>query len=393
MSLLTNLSHASEAPKKPDRGNTVFAGDYGKAHSTIPTEAQSLAQPNQAHTGTQSRDGTSQKARPTPVVQVDPFEVMEPDEYGAELGKEARVWKVYVKETDRWDAELVDGWNKFLVESSKMLKQDPNDVSAAALVSISQTMVAIARNASLDFPTSTTEANVTSSFVPSHRAVLINTLWYLSLSLSVATSFLAMLAKDWCHSFATNRTGHPWDQALRRQRKWCMIERWKMQELITVLPSLIHLSLAAAPHIITPLILLTITVFRNIISLLEEYESCVLYRVSLSKVVEFLSVVVEFLQKCRGNFSSVLWKVIMWLKSESTHHQATQLHGNHEDQMKSLALKWLIQNCETPSSISIALQAIAGASSRIPTQPLRECEATLHILRRLALNSTASPDE
>ncbi|KAG8687777.1 hypothetical protein FRC11_006600, partial [Ceratobasidium sp. 423] len=124
----------------------------------------------------------------------------------------------------------------------------------------------------------------------------------------------------------------------------------------------------------------------RLISLIEVDESCVLCQVSLSGVVKFL-------QKCRGNFSFVLRKVTVWLKSESTHHQATQLHGNHEDQMKSLALKWLIQNCETPSSISIALQAIAGASSKIPRQPLRECEATLHILRRLALNSTASPDE
>ncbi|CAE6499754.1 unnamed protein product, partial [Rhizoctonia solani] len=39
-------------------------------------------------------------------------ESMDYDEYGAELGKEARVWKVYVKEADRWDAELVEGWNK-----------------------------------------------------------------------------------------------------------------------------------------------------------------------------------------------------------------------------------------------------------------------------------------
>jgi hypothetical protein len=38
--------------------------------------------------------------------------MLEPDEYGAELTKDARVWKVYVKEADRWDAELVDGWNK-----------------------------------------------------------------------------------------------------------------------------------------------------------------------------------------------------------------------------------------------------------------------------------------
>ncbi|KAF8594730.1 hypothetical protein BDV93DRAFT_131735 [Ceratobasidium sp. AG-I] len=34
------------------------------------------------------------------------------DEYGAELGRDARFWRTYVKEADQWDAELVEGWNK-----------------------------------------------------------------------------------------------------------------------------------------------------------------------------------------------------------------------------------------------------------------------------------------
>ncbi|CAE7071623.1 unnamed protein product, partial [Rhizoctonia solani] len=57
--------------------------------------------------------------------------------------------------------------------------------------------------------------------------------------------------------------------------------------------------------------------------------------------------------------------------------------------MTSFALKWLIQNCETPSSVDIALQAIAGASSRIPLEPLESCQATLRILQRLV---SSNPD-
>ncbi|CAE6503080.1 unnamed protein product, partial [Rhizoctonia solani] len=33
------------------------------------------------------------------------------DEKGKELGPDAQVWKTYVKEADRVDEELVDGWN------------------------------------------------------------------------------------------------------------------------------------------------------------------------------------------------------------------------------------------------------------------------------------------
>ncbi|KAF8593226.1 hypothetical protein BDV93DRAFT_260165 [Ceratobasidium sp. AG-I] len=36
------------------------------------------------------------------------------DQHGDELGKNAPVWETYMKETDRWDGELVDGWNKSL---------------------------------------------------------------------------------------------------------------------------------------------------------------------------------------------------------------------------------------------------------------------------------------
>ncbi|GAB1524326.1 hypothetical protein RhiTH_007479 [Rhizoctonia solani] len=141
-----------------------------------------------------------------------------------------------------------------------MLKQDPNDVSAAALVAISQALVTIATSnssaASLLEPISTT------NFIPPQNAVTVNILWYISLSLSIATAFLAMLAKDWCYSFWSRRTGHPRDQAYRRQRKWKMIERWKMQELIIVLPLLMHLSLRESSKSGTTYSLLTI--LRNL---------------------------------------------------------------------------------------------------------------------------------
>ncbi|CAE6411916.1 unnamed protein product [Rhizoctonia solani] len=196
----------------------------------------------------------------------EPWAHLAADDPGAELARDARVWKVYVWETDKWDAELVDGWNKsldlllvfaalfsaistsFLLESSGMLKQDPNAVSASALIAISQALIAIANSSSFD-PATTLGIGPDSltPFTPSRNAVVINTLWYLSLSISIATSFLAMLAKEWCASFAAkfvaNRTGHPCDQAHRRTQKWTMIERWKMQEIITFLPSLIHVSL------------------------------------------------------------------------------------------------------------------------------------------------------
>lgn len=36
------------------------------------------------------------------------------NEYGAELGPDARVWATYVREADQYDHELVEKWNKYV---------------------------------------------------------------------------------------------------------------------------------------------------------------------------------------------------------------------------------------------------------------------------------------
>ncbi|EUC61824.1 hypothetical protein RSOL_407930, partial [Rhizoctonia solani AG-3 Rhs1AP] len=273
-------------------------------------------------------------AAPVTQMPVNTDPTMERDEYGAEMGKEARVWKIYVKETDRADAELVDGWNKsldvilvfaalfsavstaFLIESSQKLQEDPADVTAQTLLVISQALSVLTNTTQ---PTGVQSSNTvnTGSFSPSRITVTVNTLWYLSLSLSVATSLLAMLAKDWCHSFLAGRSGHPHTQTMRRQQKWMMIEKWKMQELIMVLPSLIHLSL-----------------FNG---------SLPVHMPKASPQDGYLDL----------------------------------------DRVTTLALHWLITVCEAPSAIDAALQAIAGATAHIYRAPLETCNASLEISKRL----------
>ncbi|CAE7188373.1 unnamed protein product, partial [Rhizoctonia solani] len=147
--------------------------------------------------------------------------LMDSDLEGAELSKEARFWKVYVKETDQYDGDLVDGWNKsldvildgslifsqaalfsavstaFIIESSKKLAQDPINTSADSLALISQTLLAIASNTIVENLPALPGGNGTLVFVPSRADIIVNALWYTSLALSLATSFIAMLAKEW----------------------------------------------------------------------------------------------------------------------------------------------------------------------------------------------------
>ncbi|KAG9124412.1 hypothetical protein FRC07_011726 [Ceratobasidium sp. 392] len=164
------------------------------------------------------------------------------EDYGEEMSKDAKVWQVYVRETDKADEELVDGWNKFVGISAQSLQQNPADTSAQTLLVISQTLLAISGGGATN-STSSGPGEESAGFRPSGRAVAVNALWFLSLSLSVAVSLIAMLAKEWCYSFMASRTGETYERARLRQHRWNEIERLRMIDVLTLLPLLMHLTL------------------------------------------------------------------------------------------------------------------------------------------------------
>jgi hypothetical protein len=127
----------------------------------------------------------------------------------------------------------------FVVESSKNLEPDPAVISAATLQEISHILRMISNNqsgASLSEPS-------TEEFEPSTAAVWVNALWFLSLALSVSVSLITMLAKQWCHSYMSGRAGQPHVQARTRQKRLEELEKWKMPEILAILPVFMHLSL------------------------------------------------------------------------------------------------------------------------------------------------------
>ncbi|CAE7151870.1 unnamed protein product [Rhizoctonia solani] len=499
-----------------EAGFSVFAQAYSPPGKVIAAFPSRIGVPvifsPRSHFGTYFKDSLSAvKVCPGDIIVADVGgavcpsslgdSIVDADEYGAELGKEARVWRVYVKETDRWDEELVDGWNKsldvilvfaalfsavstaFIVESSKQLQQDPSEVTAETLVTISQILLAIVNNTQLipQVQTMGLEKGGMPSFNPPRSAVIINTLWYMSLSLSLATSLLAMLAKDWCHSFKSNRSGHPWSQTIRRQKKWVMIERWKMQELILVLPSLIHLSLllfsvglsiyvldlnnsvavpvicifgaALAFYILSSIVASVVPFFpyTTIISRMWKSEgftylirhpiksgvelvrcwllthlvtlnlaiaaalTVTLYQIngiyqSLSEVLGCFTVIVlaYIPNACAQLFYWPYWvftaipglllripKLIVNLLFGLIPQAVLSRHGKpltsgtrDQNWTISEALSWIIKYCETPSSVEVALQAIAGASPIIPRKPLEDCQASMKILQRLVSSAS-----
>ncbi|KAJ1304272.1 hypothetical protein OPQ81_005432 [Rhizoctonia solani] len=371
------------------------------------------------------------------------------DDYGSELDKDARIWSAYVKEAEQWDDEMVDGWNRqaspeilnppkytnhnqddisatelvfaalfsavsttFVVESSKNLEPDPAAISAATLQEISQILKAISNNQSgASLPQSSNEAD----FKPSAAAIWVNALWFLSLALSVSVSLATMLAKQWCYSYMSGRAGQPHIQARTRQRRLEELERWKMPEILAILPVFMHLSLflffiglvihlwdthvgVAIPVLATTAF--TGTFYATTTMLPITYELCP-YATPLSQFIKSCPNALELIKKEAPAIFNKLLKTLrhpkidisimkrFFVGDSRTSSSREKIHRDEVvdsddimDHLTSRALGWLMTNSQDMRSIDIALQSIAGADRRLPKDPLLDCGAHHLVVQR-----------
>ncbi|CAE7072397.1 unnamed protein product [Rhizoctonia solani] len=313
------------------------------------------------------------------------------DEEGKELDIDAQVWKAYVREADQIDKERVDGWNEsmdvilifaalfsaistaFVIESYKSLKQDPTDLSSQTLLTISQTLKLIA-NASQSSSILPSPEPDTPPFQPSAKAICVNVLWFLSLSLSVAVSLISMLAKEWCLDFMIGRTGSPGAQVRRRQQRWDGMVKWKMEELITMLPSLIHLSL----------LLFAIGLCIFLWDVHYGVAIPVVIVTTFATSTYFACTVVPFLyDNCPyGTVLSRITKRFISTSSKTTQENMPQ------DKVTANALSWMLATCETPRSVDITLQSLAAADEKLylETDDARVMEDLRQRLKRLDMD-------
>ncbi|KAG8714572.1 hypothetical protein FRC09_017477 [Ceratobasidium sp. 395] len=309
------------------------------------------------------------------------------DEYGKELGKNARVWKTYVQEASRWDADMVDGWNRFVIESSKSLQPDPAVTSSNTLSAISHTLFLIANNQA-GSPLNLT-APESETFVVPVSAVCVDALWFLSLSLSVSVSLIAMLAKDWARGYVAELTGQPYQQARKRQRRWDRLKEWRVPEVITFLPSLLHLALfgltvylwgihlgAAIPVLVVTGMSVVAYGVSTVLPLLDEH--CP-YNTPLSKLIRLFPKP-QFVHHLKRWLSSAEPEELI----PQPERPLGQVVGEDlMDDLTSRALAWLIVNYEDIKSADVALQAIAGANAKLPMLPLHRCGAHVLLFERV----------
>jgi hypothetical protein len=122
----------------------------------------------------------------------------------------------------------------FLVELLGRLEQDPMDIIQDVLIYQTQMM----RNSSLG-------PYVAPDFSPPEHIVIVNALFYASLGVIVLAAFIALLIKSWVREFdrGLRAMSLPEQRAKTREFRYLGMERWKLPEMVRILPLLIQISL------------------------------------------------------------------------------------------------------------------------------------------------------
>ncbi|KAL1754046.1 hypothetical protein FB107DRAFT_263794 [Schizophyllum commune] len=178
------------------------------------------------------------------------------DPYAAEIGENARVWRVYLDESGQFDDDMIKGFRDtldvhlvfaalfsavvttFVVQTSQSLQPDYGRITSAILLEL----VALQRARS---PEDVPSANVTlDTLAPSAGDVWVNALWFTTLGLSLSTVLIAVLVKQWLQEYAKTPPGPPRDRALIRHLRYKALTRWRIPFIIGLVPMLLHVSLA-----------------------------------------------------------------------------------------------------------------------------------------------------
>ncbi|KZT54200.1 hypothetical protein CALCODRAFT_519529 [Calocera cornea HHB12733] len=172
------------------------------------------------------------------------------------MGPDAAIWPTYNEQAEKVDKEMVETYNggmenllvfaalfsavvtAFLVLSIPLLQAD----NAQAVVDgIAVLSAQLAAQQSIPVH-SVTSAYQQAAFWPSSSAICVNLLWICSLLVSLSTSVLAMLAKEWLRVYVTEVPSTPKERAMERQLRYDGLQTWRVDGIVNSLPIFIHLA-------------------------------------------------------------------------------------------------------------------------------------------------------
>ncbi|KAL1728485.1 hypothetical protein EV714DRAFT_274599 [Schizophyllum commune] len=310
------------------------------------------------------------------------------DPYGAEAGENARVWRVYLEESGQLDEDMLRQFRDtldvhlifaalfssvvtgFVVQTSQALQSDYGRISAALLIEL----VALQRAGS---PDEVPSANVNlESRSASAYDVAINSCFMVSLALSLATTLLAVLAKQWLVYYAAVPPGSARDRALIHRLRYKALKKWKVSEIVGIVPSALNVSLVAfliglvlfaydlhwyifADILLITLVTLVLYVYSHILPVL--HWECP-YRTPLAFLLRKWArhVVSEWKEIYSVSFDISLESyreiemALVSLTHEGRSHASDVIDLIHD------ALRWLYSHAGNPTAKDVVLESMAG---------------------------------
>ncbi|KAG6918824.1 hypothetical protein DXG01_011227 [Tephrocybe rancida] len=189
-------------------------------------------------------------------------------------------WSIYVNEAEQHDTNITETWKSdmdstlifvrsqpailpfeklnyefqaglfsatltaFIIESYKLLKVDSGDATNALLTQMLaiQIVGASLNTSAIPLPTA---IPIATTFKPSASAIAVNILWFLSLTCSLAAALCITLVQQWIRRYLQRiqRTNQPQRRATIRGIMSSGSEKWKMNDVVEYIPTLLHLSL------------------------------------------------------------------------------------------------------------------------------------------------------
>ena len=130
----------------------------------------------------------------------------------------------------------------FIIESYQWLSQGPEDTAVMLLAEISAKLNGNAQARGLE--ESLILATGTVPFSAPLSAIVINSLWFVSLVAALSSAFIGILVKQWLREYMRPISIAPIDALSLRQLHYQALKDWGVVEIISFLPLLLQYSLA-----------------------------------------------------------------------------------------------------------------------------------------------------
>ncbi|KAG6855572.1 hypothetical protein H0H87_000819 [Tephrocybe sp. NHM501043] len=132
----------------------------------------------------------------------------------------------------------------FIIESYKQLSQDSGDLAVSLLQDLLAVQIAAASaapNRNVSLPALKSGGD----YIPTKPLVAVNILWFLSLACSLGAALCIILVQEWIRDYLqrVQRYSEPRRRARFRGVLFSGIQRWKFEDIVEVIPTLLHLSL------------------------------------------------------------------------------------------------------------------------------------------------------